>query len=940
MPSLIDSLYVNIAYRMDKASVARAQASIKTMQTSLNTLSNRLMLGGAGLTGGFAVVGKTIYKVDEALKSLQARGDLTAEQIARAKAEAIRVGSDLPLNTADIINAQKEFVALGLTYEEALAATPTAALAAVATGENIADIAQWMTVIKNTYGLTAEGMANTSDMMVKIAKLSPATFGDIGRSYEHSAQTMKDADVALHEYISLLGLAAGGGKRAEAASQGFQLVLGNVAKATVKLGRGSKMVIDAFDKIGIKQEEMIAAKRTGGMKGLFTLINKSVREIASKEGNVANVGDYLSAFFTQLGGQTYGSTLSYMTQNIDKLEDIMGEVENATGTAAADAEIMMSGMSGAFKKMLAMWDTLQNELGDKGIKKALEDAFNVVTKIMTALTLKTVSGEHENDVILDFIAKLLMAGPLIIGLGLAIRALSFALGGFSFLLTAASALMKPFIWLIGSAGKASLFTRIQLWGLAVAQFTVSAATKTASFALSLFSAAAWRARLMSFGLFLQNTIGAAALMLYRGAVVATTFAINLFRASTWRAVAASIAMRVATVAGAIATAASTTWTVASTVATNLFSVSLWRARLAMLATGAAAMFAGRSFSLAAIGTKLATVAAWLFNAALWANPITWAVAGIIALIAALVALVVYWDEVIAFLKSVFGPALDWLGDKFTDVAEWIGQKWAEAMEWIEELIPDWLKDIFTGDIDVDAEKAEEAEKAARAEEGAVADEKEAVEKTTETVRELERVESEITETQDNVIQFPEQTVEIPDQETAERTVEQETETVRELERVESEITEAGDNVVQFTDPTDQNIEIPDQETETVTELERVEREITEAGDNVVQFTDPTDQNIEIPDQVVAEAGAGFGTPPVSTLPGLQTPLPAAPPDAAQLMRLDSANQSMSRNITVNIDSVVIDTQATDSREIAQNISAELRDQINIAEEAADSNIAM
>lgn len=67
-----------------------------------------------------------------------------------------------------------------------------------------------------------------------------------------------------------------------------------------------------------------------------------------------------------------------------------------------------------------------------------------------------------------------------------------------------------------------------------------------------------------------------------------------------------------------------------------------------------AMAAYRVASIAgAVAMKIATAGIWLFNAALWANPIVWIVAGIIALIAALVLLVVYWDEVVAAVKAAF-----------------------------------------------------------------------------------------------------------------------------------------------------------------------------------------------------------------------------------------------------------------------------------------------
>ncbi|MFT6986231.1 MAG: TP901 family phage tail tape measure protein [Psychromonas sp.] len=75
-----------------------------------------------------------------------------------------------------------------------------------------------------------------------------------------------------------------------------------------------------------------------------------------------------------------------------------------------------------------------------------------------------------------------------------------------------------------------------------------------------------------------------------------------------------------------------------------------------------------AFRILRIQTILMTAGAWLFNAALWANPITWVVAGIIALVAAVGAVIYYWDD----LKASFGDTavfkfladtIDWVIDK-------------------------------------------------------------------------------------------------------------------------------------------------------------------------------------------------------------------------------------------------------------------------------------
>jgi len=52
---------------------------------------------------------------------------------------------------------------------------------------------------------------------------------------------------------------------------------------------------------------------------------------------------------------------------------------------------------------------------------------------------------------------------------------------------------------------------------------------------------------------------------------------------------------------------------------------------------------------------------WAANAALLANPITWIVLAVIALIAAIVALAMNWDSVVAWVSDVWGGFVDWLG---------------------------------------------------------------------------------------------------------------------------------------------------------------------------------------------------------------------------------------------------------------------------------------
>ncbi|TYC93852.1 phage tail tape measure protein [Vibrio anguillarum] len=100
------------------------------------------------------------------------------------------------------------------------------------------------------------------------------------------------------------------------------------------------------------------------------------------------------------------------------------------------------------------------------------------------------------------------------------------------------------------------------------------------------------------------------------------------------------------------------------------SLSLVMGIAKMMSGGWAVTMAGLNgvLKLLRISTLAMTAATWLMNAAMWANPITWVIAGIIALVAAVGAMIYWWDD----LKASFGDTavfkflvdtIDWVIDK-------------------------------------------------------------------------------------------------------------------------------------------------------------------------------------------------------------------------------------------------------------------------------------
>ncbi|OLL69836.1 Phage tail length tape-measure protein [Pseudonocardia sp. Ae168_Ps1] len=98
----------------------------------------------------------------------------------------------------------------------------------------------------------------------------------------------------------------------------------------------------------------------------------------------------------------------------------------------------------------------------------------------------------------------------------------------------------------------------------------------------------------------------------------------------------------------------------------------YKAMMVVNSVMAAVQMFTQATGLAAVATKAVTAAQWLWNYAMLANPSMWVVLGIVALIAAIVACIVYWDEI----KVAAGAACDWIAAKWSGFTAWLSGVWA------------------------------------------------------------------------------------------------------------------------------------------------------------------------------------------------------------------------------------------------------------------------
>lgn len=115
------------------------------------------------------------------------------------------------------------------------------------------------------------------------------------------------------------------------------------------------------------------------------------------------------------------------------------------------------------------------------------------------------------------------------------------------------------------------------------------------------------------------------------------------------------------------------------------------------AAGYAPLMTGMGSAMTIVGTimksnffpsiMMATKGVWAFTASILANPLTWWIAGITAVIAAIVLLYKNWEEVTEFISRTIdwiGEKIKWLGDTFKWVADKLGIYKEKTTEIVEE----------------------------------------------------------------------------------------------------------------------------------------------------------------------------------------------------------------------------------------------------------------
>ena len=397
---VIDTLVTRWLHKTDTRALEGLERRVESLRRGLNTASRGFTIAGGALTAALGITGRTIVNFETEMNNLKAVLNATDEEMAALRDQASELGKTTSFSASQAAAAQTLLGQAGLDTTQILAALPHVLSQAVAGQLSLEESAAITTATLASYNFEAEDAGRVADVLSKAAASAKTTVSQMGVALRNSAATAKGIGVPFEELAAILAVLQNNGLRAETSGVAVRNMISRLLKPT-------KEVSEALDRMGVSQGQVADLLNQGRLSDVFKLI--------AEKGLTA--ADAVSLF----GVETLGAAL-IITKSGKEIGDLTVALENARGEAKRMANTQMEGLPGAIKEVRSAFEAAQLAIGEAGLTGGLERIADRVRDVLIWFA-DLDRGTRQ------FISAALLLGPAFLGIGVALRGLSFALIG-------------------------------------------------------------------------------------------------------------------------------------------------------------------------------------------------------------------------------------------------------------------------------------------------------------------------------------------------------------------------------------------------------------------------------------------------------------------------------------------------------------------------------
>lgn len=316
--------------------LGEAQSGLRGLSGGLQNLGDRMTSAGAALTAltapivAFGAMGvRSAMGYEDALREIEVRAGLTAEQLEAVRAKTLEIGRDSVYGPGQAADAFLQLLTSGSTVEEAMIQIDAVIAGAAASGQDLGYTADALTDIMAAMGVEVENSTQVMQALISASGASSATFPDLVQGFSNVGGMARQMGLDVEETSAILAVFSENGiKGAEGGTQ-LRSMLNNMMRDTPRVqGAWERLGTSLFDQEGnIRDLNLVVQEMNAAMADMSA--EEQTRIIQDLAGSYGQLG--LTALLANDG---YGQMQARMLEGADIADVASARLDTFSGALA------------------------------------------------------------------------------------------------------------------------------------------------------------------------------------------------------------------------------------------------------------------------------------------------------------------------------------------------------------------------------------------------------------------------------------------------------------------------------------------------------------------------------------------------------------------------------------------------------------------------------
>lgn len=326
----------------------KLQSGLRNVGKSMQSTGKKLTLGLTTPIVGLGAASVTTYAdFQSSMNKVKALSGATGKDFTKLENLAKEMGATTVFSASEAADGMSFLAMAGFDTNQIIETMPGMLDLAAASQMDLATAADITTNIMSGFGLEASEAGRIADVLALASQSANTDVEGMGEAMKYVAPVANGLGISVEETAAAIGIMSDAGIQG---SQAGTTLRAGLSRLVNPVGQAK----EAMDELGFSATDS---------EGNFKSLEQIVRELEDKTSHMTDAQrqQTLSMIF----GQEAASGWTAMIENgADSLGGFTDELMNAEGTAAETADIMNSGLKGAFVELSSALEGLAISFGE------------------------------------------------------------------------------------------------------------------------------------------------------------------------------------------------------------------------------------------------------------------------------------------------------------------------------------------------------------------------------------------------------------------------------------------------------------------------------------------------------------------------------------------------------------------------------------------------